>query len=242
MDIARYSPDGQPLGGEDHAAPPAAEGSTASTSTRPSATRTARARPAAIDPELRSIARWQAARYAGTCRIFAPVYRQVTLAGPDARRRRPTGARAYRDVRAAWRAYLKRHNHGRGVVLIGHSQGTFHLRDLLAEEIEPRPKRAPPARVRAPARRERHGRARAATPAATSATSAPAARRTQIGCVVAFSTYNAPGPRRRRRSAARWTRRCRCCARTRRRSPAARRRSTRSSRARRSRPGPRSRP
>ena len=55
---------------------------------------------------MRSIARFQAARYAGTCRVFAPVYRQVTLAGLS------TAApadreRAYRDVRAAWRDYLR---------------------------------------------------------------------------------------------------------------------------------------
>ena len=78
-----------------------------------------------------------------------------------ARRRRPQAdrQRAYRDVRAAWRDYLRHHNHGRGVVLIGHSQGTFHLRELLAEEIEPRREAPPPARLRAPARRQRHGRA-----------------------------------------------------------------------------------
>ena len=47
--------------------------------------------------------------------------------------------RAYRDVRAAWRSYLERYNRGRGVVLIGHSQGTFVLRRLIAEEIDRRP-------------------------------------------------------------------------------------------------------
>src|SRR3712207_2330165 len=34
-----------------------------------------------IDPELRSIALYQAARYTSDCRMFAPVYRQVTLQG-----------------------------------------------------------------------------------------------------------------------------------------------------------------
>ena len=34
-----------------------------------------------IDPELRSIALYQAARYSRECRVYAPVYRQITLAG-----------------------------------------------------------------------------------------------------------------------------------------------------------------
>lgn len=38
-----------------------------------------------------------------------------------------------------WREYLTEENEGRGVVLIGHSQGSFVLRRLLREEIEPRP-------------------------------------------------------------------------------------------------------
>jgi hypothetical protein len=43
---------------------------------------------------------------------------------------------AYQDVLSAWREYLQRYNNGRGVVFIGHSQGTFVLRRLLAEEVE----------------------------------------------------------------------------------------------------------
>src|SRR3712207_497588 len=43
---------------------------------------------------------------------------------------------AYRDVLEAWREYLEKDNGGRGVVLIGHSQGTSMLRQLLRREIE----------------------------------------------------------------------------------------------------------
>ncbi len=49
-------------------------------------------------------------------------------------------ARAYQDVRDAWRDYLRNYNHGRGVVLIGHSQGSFVLRELVAKEIDSKPK------------------------------------------------------------------------------------------------------
>lgn len=94
-----------------------------------------------IDPELRSIALYQAARYSSHCRVYAPVYRQNTLASllgqvqatPEQR------AFAYADVRSAWRDYLRKHNRGRGVVLIGHSQGTFVLRRLVTNEIDRKP-------------------------------------------------------------------------------------------------------
>ncbi len=43
-----------------------------------------------VDPEERSIALYQVARYSQYCRIFAPMYRQVTV--PGARGRRPRDA------------------------------------------------------------------------------------------------------------------------------------------------------
>src|ERR671921_897270 len=93
-----------------------------------------------VDDVLRSIALYQAARYSRDCRVFAPVYRQVTIQGllqpgtvtPEMREQ------GYDDVVEAWHAYLRRFNHGRGVVLIGHSQGTFVLRRLISEEIDPK--------------------------------------------------------------------------------------------------------
>jgi hypothetical protein len=47
--------------------------------------------------------------------------------------------KAYRSARAAWRDYIRNHNHGRGFILIGHSQGSFVLRQLIAEEIDNKP-------------------------------------------------------------------------------------------------------
>jgi pimeloyl-ACP methyl ester carboxylesterase len=89
-----------------------------------------------IDPEIRSIALYQAARYGQECRVFAPVYRQRTVPSLSRGVRGIVAPQAYADVREAWRTYLRRHNKGRGVVLIGHSQGTFVLRELIKREID----------------------------------------------------------------------------------------------------------
>jgi hypothetical protein len=91
-----------------------------------------------VDPEERSIALYQAARYSSACRVYAPMYRQVTIAGllkPSSvtNKMRTTG---YADVRDAFLDYLKHDNKGRGVVFIGHSQGSFVLRQLIAQEVD----------------------------------------------------------------------------------------------------------
>ena len=94
------------------------------------------------DGELIAIARYQAARFSERCRIYAPVYRQLTIASISAgtpQQREEGGKLAYADVREAWRSYLANDNRGRGVVLVGHSQGTRMLRQLLREEIDPKP-------------------------------------------------------------------------------------------------------
>ncbi|HEX7726642.1 MAG TPA: DUF3089 domain-containing protein, partial [Rhizomicrobium sp.] len=85
----------------------------------------------------------QVARLASKCRIYAPMYRQVTLAALRAYMAgKPVAASralAYDDVRDAWNEYLAHDNHGRGVVLIGHSQGTRVLIQLVKEEIDGKP-------------------------------------------------------------------------------------------------------
>ncbi len=85
----------------------------------------------------------QFARFAGVCRPFAPLYRQVTLTALRALLRgQPMAAdraMAYTDVLASWRYYLAHHNNGRGVVLIGHSQGAGILTALIANEIDGKP-------------------------------------------------------------------------------------------------------
>ena len=48
----------------------------------------------------------------------------------------------YNDVRDAWNYYLAHENHGRGVVLIGHSQGSGVLTQLIKNEIDGKPAQA----------------------------------------------------------------------------------------------------
>ena len=82
----------------------------------------------------------QAARLQSQCRLFAPVYRQGTLDGL-AGRINGDGVEEegdpYGDVADAFRTYMAEDNHGRGVVLVGHSQGTAMLHRLIEEEIDP---------------------------------------------------------------------------------------------------------
>lgn len=78
----------------------------------------------------------QAAQYARTCRVFAPIYRQVTLSALGSGGFGEGGVVAYDDVVDAWKTYISTWNEGRGVILIGHSQGTGHLKRLIAEEID----------------------------------------------------------------------------------------------------------
>lgn len=87
----------------------------------------------------------QVGRFASTCRLFVPVYRQApllslvggVLTGTDADY--TTGAM---DVAGAWADYWENDNidpvtgQRRGVILLGHSQGTADLVTLLQQEFD----------------------------------------------------------------------------------------------------------
>jgi hypothetical protein len=94
-------------------------------------------------PEEYNVVRSQFARLGSECRTFAPLYRQITLTalranmgGGGQAAATPDREMPYRDVVDAWNYYLENHNDGRGVILIGHSQGAGVLSRLIINEIE----------------------------------------------------------------------------------------------------------
>lgn len=152
--------------------------------------------PLAAGPgENRAVA-MQFAPFASVCRPFAPVYRQITLTGlSNLMQGKPAGVDqqiGLSDVREAWRHYLAHDNHGRGVVLIGHSQGTRMLMELIKRDIEGKPQQKlivsallTGLSVEVPAGADVGG----------TFSKMPLCRRAdQTGCVVAYSTFRASAP------------------------------------------------
>jgi len=83
----------------------------------------------------------QAARFGSVCRVFAPLYRQVTIgtfSAPPAVRD-PLVEVAYGDVVDAFRHYLGQFDEGRPIVIMGHSQGAMMTARLLQEEFDAAP-------------------------------------------------------------------------------------------------------
>jgi hypothetical protein len=92
-----------------------------------------------IEAEETQIAIDQASRFSQVCKVYAPVYNQVTLAEangflPDPPFSAPVSP--FPTVLAAFEEYLAKYNHGRGFVLIGHSQGSGELEQLIATAVE----------------------------------------------------------------------------------------------------------
>ena len=143
-----------------------------------------------VQPAERLAAREQAARFSQVCLVWAPMYRQQTLASllvSAVTGNRAPGNVAYRSLLTGWRAFLD-HAGGRPFVLIGHSQGAAMLIRLIRERIDPDPamrSRLVSAillggNVEVPAGRGVGGSFRH-VPACTAAS--------QTGCVIAYSSF-----------------------------------------------------
>ena len=80
----------------------------------------------------------QAARFASTCAVYAPVYRQENLSAyfGSAAGQASAEAVAYADVKDAFAYYMAHLNNGRPIVLMGHSQGSFLLTKLMTDEFD----------------------------------------------------------------------------------------------------------
>jgi Protein of unknown function (DUF3089) len=148
-----------------------------------------------IDPELTAVAEAQASRFSQTCRVFAPVYRQLTVVATGSAGGQSVDARAvaYDGVLSAWRDYLAHYNKGRGVVFIGHSQGAGMLTHLLGSEIDPNPK----LRRRLVSALLLGGNVTAASGRDSGGdfqNIRACRRRGQTGCVVAYSSFDQQPP------------------------------------------------
>ncbi len=91
-----------------------------------------------IEPQETQVAIDQASRFSQLCRVYAPMYPQLTLKAIKS----PGGItyedelKAYSGVRNAFVEYLAKYNKGRGIVLIGHSQGSLMLEQLIKEQFD----------------------------------------------------------------------------------------------------------
>jgi hypothetical protein len=121
------------------------------------------------------------------------MYKQVTLSGIFGTVTPQMASTAYQSALAGWKTYLKKYNDGRPFVLIGHSQGSFVLRQLIAQKIDPNKslrRRLVSAillggNVTVNKGSDRGGDFQNIRTCHSA---------TQLRCVVAFSTYNAPVP------------------------------------------------
>jgi hypothetical protein len=86
-----------------------------------------------IDAQETSIAELEASPFSQDCRVYAPMYRERSFVDPDDTSANRVTARS---VLGAWNDYLAHFNHGRGVVLIGHSEGAYQLAQILISHID----------------------------------------------------------------------------------------------------------
>jgi hypothetical protein len=93
--------------------------------------------------EEKAIVQQQFAPFGAKCRLYAPLYRQVTQAALEAEAHGTIPdfdpITPARDVVDAWNTYIAHDNAGRGFVVIGHSQGAAILKNIIAVLIDGTP-------------------------------------------------------------------------------------------------------
>lgn len=83
----------------------------------------------------------QASLFNGSCRVFAPRYRQANVFSFFVKSAKADTALevAYADVKRAFEYYLEHYNGGRPIVIAAHSQGSRHAVQLLKEFFDGKP-------------------------------------------------------------------------------------------------------
>ena len=84
----------------------------------------------------------QASVFNGSCRVYAPRYRQAhyySFITQNQEDRQKALDLAYSDVKDAFEYYLKNYHQNRPIVIASHSQGTLHAKRLLKEFFDGKP-------------------------------------------------------------------------------------------------------
>ena len=92
-----------------------------------------------IEPQETQIAIDQASRFSQVCKVYAPMYPQLTLKAIKGTIPPEAGTKAFVGVLDAFKEYLTKFNKGRPFVLIGHSQGSVMLENLIPFAVESNP-------------------------------------------------------------------------------------------------------
>lgn len=144
-----------------------------------------------VDPQETSIAELEASPFSQVCRVFAPIYREGTGDAKGSSAEDNESRIAYDSVVSAWNDYLAHYNDGRGIVLIGHSEGSYWLAQLLGQHID----QVPPVRsllvsaiitgANLPVYKSGFGPLKTIGPCQSS---------TQTGCVIDYNAFAEPPP------------------------------------------------
>ncbi|MCE9521404.1 MAG: DUF3089 domain-containing protein [Alphaproteobacteria bacterium] len=131
-----------------------------------------------------------ASAFNACCRVFAPRYRQATFGAMfnNSANGHKAIELAFDDVRRAFRYYIEHENNGRPFILAGHSQGSWHVQRLIAEEIQGTPLERQLVVAYTPGYltpRDVFERRLTRVPVCTSATS--------TGCVAVWNTFGQDG-------------------------------------------------
>lgn len=167
------------------------------------------AAPSARDDEV-AVLLAQLGPLTGLCRVFAPLYRQSTLlqlALSGATGGDPYPGPGFADVQQAWDDYWAHDNidpatgHRRGVIVLGHSQGSVAVEKLLQHSVDGDPAATAQlvsavvlgGQVQVPIGAASGGGADPASTFQHLPLCEPQAGTVPTGCVIAYSSYGQPG-------------------------------------------------